>query len=146
VAELEQPPPWALALLQEARVAHLGLLDPSGAPRVQPVAFALHAGRIWTAVDAKRKRLAGEHLGRVRFIRRDPRVALTVDRYDEDWGRLAWVQALARAEVLAVSSDGQALAGLEALAVKYPPYRATPPAGPLIALAPVRWLWWRAND
>ncbi len=146
VAEAPQPPQWALELVRAARVARLGLLDSSGAPRVQPVTFALHGRRIWTVVDAKPKRLRGERLARVRFIRRDPRVALTVDQYDEDWERLAWVQALGHAEVMAVCSAEHGAAALAALVAKYPQYRTAPPSGPLIALAPARWLWWRARE
>jgi hypothetical protein len=37
-------------------------------------------------------------------------------------------------------------AGLEALSAKYDPYRDEPPPGPLLALRPERYLWWRAAD
>src|SRR5665648_147195 len=82
---------WANKLLEAERVGRLGFLDDEGAPRVLPVTFALAEGRIWTVIDQKPKR-AGEP-ARVRFLRRDPRAALTVDRYSDDWEELAWVQA-----------------------------------------------------
>jgi PPOX class probable F420-dependent enzyme len=144
VADLEQLPAWALELLARGRVARLGLVDLEGAPRVQPVTFALHAGRLWSAIDAKPKRVPPERLARVRFIAREPRVSLTVDRYEEDWARLAWVQVLARAAL--VGADGPAGAGaLRALREKYPQYRSAPPAGPLLELTPRRFLWWSAR-
>jgi PPOX class probable F420-dependent enzyme len=130
---------WANELLETARVGRLGLLDEEGAPRVLPVTFAVAGGRIWSAIDRKPKR-SGQP-ARLRFVRRDPRAALTVDRYSDDWEELAWVQVLGRVEVLAVS-DGAA--GLEALQAKYEPYRVEPPPGPLLALEPQRYLWWRA--
>src|SRR5215212_1364702 len=74
---------WANELLESERVGRLGLLDDEGAPRVLPVTFALAEGRIWSAIDQKPKR-AGEP-ARVQFLRRDPRAALTVDRYSDDW-------------------------------------------------------------
>jgi len=80
---------WANDLLESARVARLGLVDLEAAPRVLPVTFALAEGRIWSAVDRKPKR-AGEP-ARLRFLRREPRAALTVDRYSDDWDELAWV-------------------------------------------------------
>ncbi|HEY7266873.1 MAG TPA: pyridoxamine 5'-phosphate oxidase family protein [Solirubrobacterales bacterium] len=132
---------WANKLLEEARVARLGLVDEEGAPRVLPVTFAVAEGRIWSAIDRKPKTAAEP--ARLRYLRRDPRAALTVDRYSDDWEELAWVQVLGRVEVVAVADGG---AGLEALRVKYEPYREEAPPGPLLALEPERYLWWRAAD
>jgi PPOX class probable F420-dependent enzyme len=119
----------------------LGLLDLDGAPRVLPVTFAVAEGRIWSAVDRKPKRSAEP--ARLRFLRRDPRAALAVDRYSDDWEELAWVQVLGRIEIVEVDD---AATGLEALSAKYEPYREEAPPGPLLALEPRRYLWWRAAD
>jgi PPOX class probable F420-dependent enzyme len=132
---------WANELLEEARVARLGLLDLEGSPRVLPVTFAVAEGRLWSAIDRKPKRT--EEPARLRFLRADPRAALTVDRYSDDWDELAWVQVLGRVEIVGV---GDGAAGLEALAAKYEPYREEAPPGPLLALRPERYLWWRAAD
>jgi PPOX class probable F420-dependent enzyme len=130
---------WANELLESERVARLGILDLEGAPRVLPVTFAVAEGRIWSAIDRKPKR--SEEPARLRFLRRDPRAALTVDRYSDDWGQLAWAQVLGRVSILEVDEGG---AGLEALRAKYEPYRDEAPPGPLLALKPERYLWWRA--
>jgi PPOX class probable F420-dependent enzyme len=122
-------------------VARLGLLDEQGAPRVLPVTFAVAEGRIWNAIDQKPKRT--EEPARLRFLRRDPRAALTVDRYSDDWDQLAWVQVLGRVETVDV---GEGLVGLEALREKYVQYREQAPPGPLLALEPRRFLSWRAAD
>jgi hypothetical protein len=37
-------------------------------------------------------------------------------------------------------------AGLEALSAKYAQYAEETPPGPLLALEPERYLWWRAAD
>jgi PPOX class probable F420-dependent enzyme len=134
-------PSWANKLLVEARVGRLGLLDSDGAPRVQPVTFAVAEERIWSAIDSKPKRTVEP--ARVRFLRRDPRAALTVDRYSDDWEELAWVQVLGRVSVLDV---GEGAVGLEALRGKYEQYREQEPPGPILALDPQRYLWWRAAD
>jgi PPOX class probable F420-dependent enzyme len=105
------------------------------------VTFAVAEGRIWSAIDRKPKRT--EEPARLRFLRRDPRAALTVDRYSDDWEQLAWVQVLGRVEIL---DAGKGKAGLDALGAKYEPYREEPPPGPLLALQPERCLWWRAED
>jgi PPOX class probable F420-dependent enzyme len=133
---------WALGLLTEARVARLGLLDSDDRPRVLPVTYALSGERIWSAIDSKPKR-RGREPARLGFLRRRPDVALTVDRYDENWSRLAWVQVLGVASIHDTQEEPDALA---ALIEKYEPYRAEAPAGPLIAIRPSRALAWRAEE
>jgi PPOX class probable F420-dependent enzyme len=140
--ELEELPAWALALLEHAQVARLGLIDDAGGPRVLPVTFVLHGGAFFSAVDEKRKRVPARRLARVRFLRARQRAALTVDRYEDDWSDLAWVQALGGAQVLESAEHPEAL---DALCAKYVQYRLSPPGGPLIRLAPERLLWWRAS-
>jgi PPOX class probable F420-dependent enzyme len=141
VSELPALPRWALVLLESARVARLGLLDDDDRPRVLPVTFALAEGALWSAIDHKPKG-AGEP-ARVRYLQRRPQAALTADRYDDDWTRLAWVQVLGEVALL----DAEAAAGgLEALAAKYVQYRERAPAGPLLRLEPSRVLFWRAHE
>jgi PPOX class probable F420-dependent enzyme len=141
-SNLEELPAWSAELLANARVARLGLVDDHGHPRVLPVTFAIAGGRIWSAVDEKPKRSPGRELARVRYLRRDPRAALTVDRYSENWTELAWVQVLGSARIVE-TTEGPA--GLESLIAKYAPYRESPPPGPLFALDPERCLFWTAR-
>jgi PPOX class probable F420-dependent enzyme len=133
---LEDLPGWAAELLSSARVARLGLLDERDLPRVLPVTFAVFEGAVWSAIDRKPKR-SGEP-ARVRRLRRRPDAALLVDRYDDDWSRLAWVEL--RGPVT-VHPTGPAL---EALAARYEQYRAEPPPGPLLRLEVRDATWWRA--
>ena len=119
----------------------MGLLDEEGAPRVLPVTFVVAEGGIWSAIDQKPKRAAEP--ARLRFLRRDPRVALTVDRYSDNWEELAWVQVLGTVRILDLAEGAP---GLGALSAKYEQYREEAPPGPLLALRPERYLWWRAAD
>ena len=123
-------PAWARTLLDRERHAHLGLLDADGAPRVLPVTYAVTGEEVVSAVDHKRKRDPEGELARVRWLRRDARAALTVDRYDDDWERLAWVQLLGEIAV----EEAVAAEALAALQARYPPYRHRPPAGRLLRL------------
>jgi PPOX class probable F420-dependent enzyme len=143
VSESEPPElvAWANRLLETARVGRLGLLDEEGAPRVLPVTYAMAEGRVWSAIDSKPKR--SKEPARLRFLRRDPRAALTVDSYSDDWDELAWVQVLGPVEIVEIA-DGRA--GLAALSKKYEPYRDQVPPGPLLALEPQQYLSWRASD
>jgi PPOX class probable F420-dependent enzyme len=141
-ATLAELPPWAHALLDEARVARLGLLDDKGRPRVLPVTFAICAGALVSAIDDVKAKAGGEP-ARVRWLRARPAASLLVDRYDDDWDRLAWVQALGHVGVRAPS---EAPAALAALAARYRAYAERPPPGPVLVLAPTRVLAWRAHE
>jgi PPOX class probable F420-dependent enzyme len=141
-SNLAELPGWAAELLDTARVARLGLLDDEGDPRVLPITYAVAEDRIWSAIDEKPKRSGTRELARVRFLRRDPRAALTVDRYSDHWQELAWVQVLGTIEIV---EAGDADVALTSLAEKYPQYRDSPPPGPVLALAPRRCLCWRAE-
>jgi PPOX class probable F420-dependent enzyme len=129
-------------LLEDSRVARLGLVDDEQRPRVLPVTFALLDERLVSAIDHKRKDVPTERLARVRWLRSRPAAALTVDRYDDDWERLAWVQALGDVEIIDAAAAPDAIA---ALVERYAPYRTRPPAGPVLAMTPSRLLWWQAS-
>jgi PPOX class probable F420-dependent enzyme len=128
-------------MLERERVARLAFLDADDRPRALPVTFALAEGVIWSAIDEKPKRTPEP--ARVRWLRRRPEAALVVDRYDDDWSRLAWVQVLGRVEVLDLDAGRP---GLQALAVKYDPYAERRPPGPLLRLAIDRALCWRTDE
>ncbi|HUE25472.1 MAG TPA: pyridoxamine 5'-phosphate oxidase family protein [Solirubrobacteraceae bacterium] len=140
VAEL---PGWARELLEQSRVGRLGMIDDDGNPRVLPVTYALSGLRLVSVVDDKPKRRPGEELARVRWLRARPRAALTVDRYDDEWSSLAWVQAVGTMRVLDVADAPEALV---ALAERYPQYRLRQPRGPVLSLTPARLVWWRARE
>jgi PPOX class probable F420-dependent enzyme len=139
---LETLPGWARGLLDSQPVGRLGLLDDDGRPRVLPVTFAIAGGSVWSAVDRKPKRVPGDELARVRWLRARPRASLTVDRYSDDWSELAWVQLIGEGEVVDVVGREPVL---ETLAERYPAYRSEPPPGPLLRLDPIRCSWWRAE-
>lgn len=114
-----------LAFVGEARVGRLATVDAGQRPVVVPVCFAVMDGdapAIVSVLDEKPKRVGDEELGRVRNIRQNPRVCLVVDRYDEDWTRLAFVQVHGAARVMEPGEAGHAEA-VAALRAKYPQYR-----------------------
>ncbi|GAC1322635.1 MAG: hypothetical protein NVSMB25_18020 [Thermoleophilaceae bacterium] len=138
---LTELPAWALMLLDEVRVGHLGMTDAQGCPRVLPVTFAVHDGHVWTAIDHKRKRVTGRELARVRWLRARPQSTITVDRYDDDWSRLAWVQIVGRTTVVDAGYHDDAI---RSLCDRYPQYRTRRPVGPLLRIAPQRFVYWSA--
>ncbi len=107
------------ALLAEARRAILATIAPDRMPRQVPICFAVHptADVLYSALDEKPKRSTDPHdLARVRDLATDPRVSILVDRWDEDWSRLAWVRCHGRITLLEPGApDGEharAVAGL----------------------------------
>jgi PPOX class probable F420-dependent enzyme len=131
-------PGWARELIAASRVGRLGLTDDAGGPRVLPVTFALIGTAVWSAVDDKPKRVAGRELARVRWLRERPQASFLVDRYDDDWSRLAWVQLLGKVAVL------EDVAPPAELIERYDAYRSEPPVGPMLRLDVERALHWRA--
>ena len=121
-------------------MARLAFVDDHDHPRVLPVTFAVADGAVWSAVDEKRKR--SPEPARLRYLRRRPEAALCVDRYDDDWDRLAWVQLLGPVSILDIDESPAAVAALTA---RYQPYRVRRPPGPLLRLDPTRALRWRAG-
>lgn len=119
--------PAERALLGEARRATLATVAPDGMPRLVPICFAVHPteAALYSAVDEKAKRTADAHrLARIRDILADPRVSVLVDRWDEDWSRLAWLRCQGRATLLefGAGADGERLAAIGALRERYPAY------------------------
>jgi PPOX class probable F420-dependent enzyme len=136
------PPDEQRARAAEARVARLATLRPDGTARLVPITFVLLDGVVCSAVDdVKPKRSL--RLARLDDVRRDPRAAVLVDGYAEDWAQLWWVRIDGTAEVH--EAGEMATRARAALAEKYPQYAAAPPSGPVLALTPTHWAGWTAS-
>ena len=108
--------------VESMRVARLATADASGAPHVVPVCYALLDDSLYVTIDEKPKRRGVRAMKRLRNIEENPSVAVVVDRYDDDWSRLAWVMLRGRAEIL---DDGDEHDRAQAaLRERYPQYRA----------------------
>jgi PPOX class probable F420-dependent enzyme len=136
-------PQEARARFAAARVARLATADADGIPHLVPVVFAVDGDVVYSAVDAKPKRTTA--LRRLDNVRANPRVALLADHYDDaDWNALWWVRADGSGRVLD-PPDAEAHAAVSLLLARYPQYRATPPAGPVLAVDVHHWLGWSAT-
>jgi PPOX class probable F420-dependent enzyme len=121
------------------RVARLATADARGQPHVVPVCFVFLGGGFYIPVDEKPKRTL--RLKRLRNIQQNPRVALLVDTYDEDWRRLAWVMVQGEAEVL--EGGPECREAVVALREKYPQYRAMAlEERPMVRIRPQRVIAW----
>lgn len=108
------------AFVAAQRVARLATAGADGAPHVVPVVFVLRHDAVYSAIDEKPK--TTRRLRRLRNIEENPRAALLVDVYDEDWSRLRWVLLRGAAAILAPGPEQRR--AVAALRAKYPPHRA----------------------
>lgn len=109
-----------------ARTAVLATIAPHGGPRLVPICFVVVDTAEGVAVDSplddKPKSVREvRDLARVRDILARPSVALLVDRWSEDWSRLAWLRIEGSARLVEPSEAGHADV-VAALRAKYPQY------------------------
>jgi PPOX class probable F420-dependent enzyme len=108
------------AFLTRQRIGHLATAGRSGVPHLVPVCFAVGVRDLYTAIDEKPK--SGRVLKRLQNILENPKAALLVDHYEDDWSRLGWVRVDGTAELLSETLERDEAIGL--LRFRYPQYRA----------------------
>jgi len=129
------------AFIRSARVAHLATADKKGRPHVIPICYALDGEELYSPIDEKPKRTSPLLLKRIRNIRQNPYVSVVVDRYDEDWRRLAYVLIIGKAKLLAKGQRHKRAVLL--LRRKYPQYRRMAIQDrPMIQIKPTRVTSW----
>lgn len=112
-------------LLLTARVAHLATAGRDGRPHVVPVCFAYVGDAVYTPIDLKPKRSSDPRaLRRVRNVEENARASVLVDRYDEDWTKLAYVLIEGAAGLVADRDEAQRAE--RALREKYAQYADVP--------------------
>jgi PPOX class probable F420-dependent enzyme len=133
--------------LEAHRVGHLATTGADGMPHVVPVCYALDDDALYFVADAKPKRRPARALQRLANLRANPRAALVVDEWDEDWTRLAWV--LVRGPATILEADGPHAAALARLRDRYPQYGAMAledrVAHPIVRIVPAMITSWRAS-
>ncbi|MGI9426162.1 MAG: TIGR03668 family PPOX class F420-dependent oxidoreductase [Hyphomicrobiaceae bacterium] len=108
------------AFVDSIPVARMATADRNGVPHVVPVCFVVLGDCLYVTVDEKPK-ATSRPLKRVRNILENSRVSVIVDRYDDDWSRLAWVMLHGSAEILAAGEEHDNAQTL--LAGRYSQYR-----------------------
>jgi PPOX class probable F420-dependent enzyme len=129
-----------------ARVAHLATADAFGTPHNVPLCYWFDGERIYFAIDEKPKRQKGLGLKRMRNIAENPRVAVVIDHYEEDWSQLAYVLIRGRARV--VEDPEEYIGALRHLREKYLQYRGmslTPEKNPIVKIEPENVHAWGAR-
>ena len=124
--------PEQLAFAAAARTASLATIGTNGRPRLVPICFVVGSAspdgrsRFYSSIDEKPKRSTDPHdLARVRDLLVLPEATVLVDRWSEDWSRLAWLRLECRGEILEPEPRERAehAAAVGALRAKYEQYR-----------------------
>src|ERR1700687_5468102 len=127
------------------RIAHLATADAAGAPHVIPICYAPGGDHFYFVIDEKPKRTR-TGLKRLRNIEANPRVALVIDDYDDDWTRLAYL--LVRGNAAVVQGRDEYATALTALRARYPQYQSMALAfdtHPMVRIVPEQLHTWRAQ-
>jgi coenzyme F420-0:L-glutamate ligase / coenzyme F420-1:gamma-L-glutamate ligase len=133
--------PGVLRLIRSARIAHLATADAGNQPHVIPICFVFDGKCFYSPIDEKPKRTAPRNLRRVRNIVENPQASLVIDRYDEDWGRLAYALISGKARI--VSQGEKHAKAVRLLRRKYRQYRSMAiHERPMIVIRPTRLLTW----
>ena len=129
------------AFIRAARVAHLATADADGQPLVIPICFAFDGKEFFSPIDEKPKQISPHKLKRLRNIAENPKVSLIVDRYDEDWQRLAYLLITGKARILLRGARHRRAVLL--LRKKYPQYEHMAiDERPMIVITPIRMRNW----
>jgi len=88
------------SFIRAARVAHLATASSTGQPLVIPICFAFDGKEFFSPIDEKPKRISPHKLKRLRNIEENSQVSLVIDRWDEDWRKLAYILVSGRARIL----------------------------------------------
>ena len=133
--------PHVAAFLASHFVGRLATVDESGQPYVVPVCYATAADRIFIVIDEKPKDVSRRELKRIRNIRTNPRVCLTVDTYSDDWSQLGFVIVRGTAAIVTSGPDHDAAVPL--LRARYRQYRDLDFGGrAVIVIKPGRVVTW----
>src|SRR6266487_3489417 len=134
--------PNQLAFLHAQRAGRLATATSDGAPHVIPVCYACDGASLYIALDAKPKRVAPERLRRIRNILENPRVALVIDRYSDDWSQLAYLLIQGTAALIH-PGEAEHNRAVALLHERYVQYLAMPiEQQPIIAIRPAKVVAW----
>ena len=133
----------ARAVIEESRVARLATVDDDNAqPYLVPVVFVFDGKYFFIPLDKKSKRVSTEKLRRIKNIRKNPNVALIVDKYSEDWSELSFVMIQGSASVISGEQNKLLVKAHKLLLVKYPQYKKVGIGQSCIMIDPKKVIFW----
>jgi PPOX class probable F420-dependent enzyme len=140
--------PEVWSLLEKARVARLATINEDGTPHVVPVVFAGDRSLLYFAIDDKPKK--SKNLKRLRNIRRESRVTLLIDNYEENWDKLSYLIIYSKAKILMKRDRLEIQRAVQLLRKKYRQYRDgryfLKSDVCVVQVTPISWVFWKASS
>ena len=134
--------PKVKAMISKARVARLSTVD-NDQPHAVPVVFIFNRRYFFIPLDKKSKSVKPEKLRRVRNIVKNPRVALLIDEYKEDWNKLFFVMILGKASIIGKEKNELLARVHKLLLTKYPQYKKVGIGDSCIMVDPQKVIFWK---
>lgn len=134
--------------IQRARVARLATVGSGFKPHLVPTVFVFDGNHFFIPVDEKRKKAKPENLRRIKNIQGNSNVALLLDKYSEDWTRLAFVMIQGTASIIKsrTQADIQLRQAQKELATKYTQYQKIGIGEMCIMIKPEKVVSWRSSQ
>ena len=132
-----------VTFIQTQKIARMATIAKSGKPLVLPICYAYDGNYIYTPIDKKPKRVRPMELNRIKNIVNNPNVSVVIDRYYEDWTRIAYIIIHGTAVVLDGGKEYRE--SLRILSEKYLQYRHMKLSQlglPVIKIIPNRFISW----
>jgi PPOX class probable F420-dependent enzyme len=133
--------------IERARVARLATVDYTSKPHLVPVVFVFDGKYFFIPIDQKRKTVKPQRLKRIKNIQDNPNVALLIDKYSEDWTKLAFVMIQGKASIITRKSQGDipVQGAYKKLTTKYQQYQKIGLSEMCIIIRPEKVSSWGAN-
>ncbi|MQF65399.1 TIGR03668 family PPOX class F420-dependent oxidoreductase [SAR202 cluster bacterium AC-409-J13_OGT_754m] len=108
------------SLIADSSIAYLATVSNKGHPHIVPICFVLRDQNFYSLIDNKPKDVQLLKLRRVQNIISNPKVALIVNHYEDDWNKL-W-HILLKGHGSLVVNELERTAAIKSLKQKYRQY------------------------
>ena len=132
-----------VTFIQTQKIARMATVDKSGKPLALPICYAYDGNYIYTPIDKKPKRVAPMELNRIKNIENNPNVSVVIDRYYEDWTRIAYI--IIHGTAVVIDGGKEYRESLRILSEKYRQYKHMKLSQlglPVIKIIPNRFVSW----
>lgn len=132
------------SLITDSSIAYLSTVSHKGHPHIVPICFVLLDQNFYSLLDNKPKNVQVLKLRRVQNIISNPKVALIVNHYEDDWDKL-W-HVLIKGNGSIVANELERRAAIKSLKQKYEQYlHMDVDLNPVIKIRPTNIVSWEAT-
>ena len=128
-------------LIKDSKIAYLSSISHKHQPHIVPICFVLLDHNFYSLIDDKPKSVQPLKLKRVQNIVHNPKVALIVNHYEDDWDKLWHILVNGNGSI--VTNELERQAAIKSLKQKYLQYLQMDVASnPVIKISPISIVSW----